>query len=412
MLTRFSKINLKLLCFACSLLFLVCQTHSSRAAYANHWLDETEAMELLVETIAGTGNPEHQSALMRGMLVGLEGRRNVSLPRGWKKLSQKLNSSTSPTVRELAVQLSAIFGDREAIKVSLTILQNQTANIALRREALRSLLALQSEEASSLLESLLDEPDLRLDAIRGYAMVENATAPALLIQRYKNFSAEHQRAIIETLATRKRYAQALVAACKSNNIATEDVPVHVLLSLRDMIGYKRFNAVYGELKSFGADREKQMTKYKNLLTPTALANGDASRGRAVFNKTCASCHLLYGAGGKVGPDLTGSNRANLDYILLNSIDPSYDVPDGYKMVTVMTVDGRLINGVVEEEDSSKLVLKTAEQPRVVIAKSDIENRKTSDKSIMPDGQLDQMKPQQVIDLIKYLRTTEQVELVK
>ena len=98
--------------------------------------------------------------------------------------------------------------------------------------------------------------------------------------------------------------------------------------------------------------------------------------------------------------------------MLNSVDPSYDVPDGYKMVTVVTKDGRFINGVVDEEDGTKLVLKTAEQPRVVIAKEDIEGRKISDKSIMPDGQLDQMKEQEVIDLIKYLRTTEQVEMPK
>ncbi len=48
----------------------------------------------------------------------------------------------------------------------------------------------------------------------------------------------------------------------------------------------------------------------------------------------------------------------------------------------------------------------------MVAKEDIEERKISEKSIMPDGQLDQMKPQEVIDLIKYLRTTEQVEMAK
>jgi cytochrome c oxidase cbb3-type subunit I/II len=155
-----------------------------------------------------------------------------------------------------------------------------------------------------------------------------------------------------------------------------------------------------------------MAKYKKMMTPQAIANADASRGRAVFQKTCASCHLLYGTGGKIGPDLTGSNRANLDYILLNSVDPSYDVPDGYKMVLIQTVDGRLISGVVAEEDGGRVVLKTVEQPTVVILKEDIENRKISTKSMMPDGQLEQMKPQEVVDLIKYLRTTEQVEMAE
>ncbi len=80
------------------------------------------------------------------------------------------------------------------------------------------------------------------------------------------------------------------------------------------------------------------------------------------------------------------------------------------MVLLQTVDGRILNGVVAEEDSQRVVLKTVEQPTVVIAKQDIESRKVSPKSMMPDGQLDQMKPQEVIDLIRYLRTTKQVEL--
>ena len=82
------------------------------------------------------------------------------------------------------------------------------------------------------------------------------------------------------------------------------------------------------------------------------------------------------------------------------------------MVLIQTIDGRLVSGVIAEEDATKVVLKTVEQPRLVIAKDDIETRKISEKSMMPEGQLDQMKPQEVRDLIKYLQTTEQVEMVK
>ena len=82
------------------------------------------------------------------------------------------------------------------------------------------------------------------------------------------------------------------------------------------------------------------------------------------------------------------------------------------MVLIQTIDGRLLNGVIVEEDARRVVLKTVEQPQVVIAKEDIEARKTSSKSMMPDGQLEQMKTQELLYLIKYLRTTAQVEKAK
>ena len=80
------------------------------------------------------------------------------------------------------------------------------------------------------------------------------------------------------------------------------------------------------------------------------------------------------------------------------------------MVIIQTVDGRVLDGVIAEENAQRVILKTVQQPTIVILKSDIENRKVSTKSMMPDAQLDQMKPQEVINLIKYLQTTEQVEL--
>ena len=178
-----------------------------------------------------------------------------------------------------------------------------------------------------------------------------------------------------------------------------------------MLG-EAFAKVFGDVRKLSADRTTLIEKYKKLITDDALESADASKGRAVFNKTCASCHVIYGTGGNIGPDLTGSNRANLDYILLNSVDPSYDVPEGYKMVIVQTVDGRVLNGVIAEENAQRVILKTVQQPRVVILKEDIEVRSVSKKSIMPDGQLEQMKPQEVIDLVRYLQTVEQVEVKK
>lgn len=372
---------------------------------------ESQRLALLVNTLARTETTAVRAALLRGMLDGLAGRRKVTPPENWADVSVSLGNSDDATVRDLSQKLSQIFGDKDAAAKALATVTDSKASVGSRRSALRSLLNQQNLEASDLLESLLDEPALTLDAIRGYATVENATAPAVLLGRFNQMSPEQRRAVVETLATRKRYGLRLLDAVTDKTVSRAEIPAHVARSLHGLLG-DQFVKVFGEVKAVAADREKLIAKYRTMITPDALASADASRGRAVFKKTCASCHLLYGDGGKIGPDLTGSNRANLDYILLNSVDPSYDVPDAYKMVTIATVDGRVLNGIIAAEDEARIVLKTVEQPRVVIAKEDIEVRKVSPKSMMPDGQFGKMKPQELIDLIEYLRTTEQVEIAQ
>jgi putative heme-binding domain-containing protein len=371
--------------------------------------NDVDSFQLVVTAVGSTTDTSVQAALLKGMLLGLEGRRSVRAPEGWSTLSTTLACSTSASVRQHALALSQIFGDTVAVASALECVQNSTIAAAQRRSTLSLLLDQQNQEASQLLKVLIDEPALTLSAIRGYAIVRNDEAPAVLISRYSKLNAQQQRAVVETLASRKAYAEALLEALKMNQIQPSAVPVQVARTLKNLLG-KKFTDVYGALPVVGAEREHLIKKYKKLCKPSAVAAADASRGRAVFQKTCAACHVLYGEGGKVGPELTGANRANLDYILLNSVYPNLDVPHAYRTVSVLTVDGRVVNGVLAEEDGTKIVLRTPEQPRVVIAKEDIDFRKISSQSMMPDGQLDAMKPQEVIDLVKYLRTTEQVEL--
>ena len=392
-----------LLC-ALLLCFLTC-----RPAPASN---DKESMRLLVEALGKVQeDPGALKSLMKGMLLGLEGRRDVDPPANWSALAVKLEVHADADVRDLARQLSGLFGDESAIQRALGTITNTSVAADVREKTLRVLLAQQNVEASKLLEGLLDDPQLQLTAVRGYADVENKAAPSILLKRYKSMSPELRRAAIETLATRKPYAEAMLAAVQDKAIPRGDIPTHVARSLNGLLGEK-FVAVFGKPPTLAVDREKLIARWKSRITPKRLATADVMNGRRVFMKTCASCHLLYGEGGKIGPDLTGSNRANLDYLLLNSVDPSYDVPAGYKMVTILTEDGRSVSGVIAEEDAVRVILKTVENPRLVIAKADIDERVVSKKSMMPDGQLESLRPQEVFDLIKYLRTTEQVELAK
>ena len=392
---------------ACLLIVIVLCAGSVSQSLAQ----ETDSLGLLVQVLKGTEDPAIQASLLKGILSGLEGRRNVPSPKGWREVSGKLLESDNREVRKMALELGQVFGDPAAIKVMLATVRNKKAAVGDRRASLRALLAQQNKQVFTELLALLDEPAMRLDAIRAYGVVEQPKAADLLLKRYPKLAAQEKRAVIETLATRKTYAQALLAAMKAKTVAKQEVPTYVARSLQAILG-DSFTEVYGPVREVAQDKTQLIAKYKRLLTPAALSKADPVRGRAVFQKTCAACHTLYDTGGKVGPNITGSNRANLNYILLNLLDPSYDVPESYKMVMITTVNGRVLSGVIGEENDQRLVLKTAEQPRVVIPKDDIDLRRVSPLSLMPEGQLLKMKNQQVLDLIKYLQTDQQVELPK
>src|SRR5262249_38231710 len=150
---------------------------------------------------------------------------------------------------------------------------------------------------------------------------------------------------------------------------------------------ERVAKVWGTIRSPSKDKAALMTKYKSELTPGNLKNADLPNGRAVFAKNCASCHRLFDDGGRIGPELTGSQRANLDYFLENVLDPSAVVAAEYRVTVIELKNGRYLNGIVKEENDKSVTLQTQNEA-VVVPKDEIEARRASANSLMPDGLLD------------------------
>ena len=158
---------------------------------------------------------------------------------------------------------------------------------------------------------------------------------------------------------------------------------------------------WGTLRPTAKDKVALLSKYKGKLTPEVLKTADLVKGQALFTKNCRQCHKMYGEGGDVGPELTGSNRDNLDYILENVLDPSASVGNDYKLVNVATADGRLVSGIVKERTEAALVLRTPND-RVVIPLREIEAEKPSPASMMPEGLFGNLSDEEVRDLVAYL----------
>jgi putative heme-binding domain-containing protein len=132
-------------------------------------------------------------------------------------------------------------------------------------------------------------------------------------------------------------------------------------------------------------------------------------GRAVFQKSCSSCHRLFEAGGTIGPDITGSQRTNVDYLLENMLDPSASVAKDFQMELLLLDGGRTVSGLVVDESDNAVTVQTVNE-RLVVPKTEIESRKLSKVSLMPDGLLNSLSKEEIVALVAYLASPRQVPL--
>lgn len=373
-------------------------------------LDSAATLDLLIKALGETSDEAAQEGLLRGILRGLEGRRSVARPSEWTAVRVSLQNSKNGKIRSIAQQLDQIFGDEAAAGRAIAKLADAGVPAEERQSLLRVLVTQQHPELREVLPQLLSDPAMRISAIRAFGGLNDRGAPKLLLSHYTKWDEPARRAVIETLATRKNYAEALLVALKNGKMSKEDVPAHVARPLSKLLG-KEFTDVFGDLDELSKDKVELMARYAKLLTAERLAKADAAKGRLVFTAACAACHKIYGEGGVLGPDLTGSNRADLSYILLNMIEPSADIPEAYQLVTLHTKNGQVLGGTVAQEDDQRVVLNLVGQTTTVL-KADILKREISPMSMMPEGLLPTLQDEQVLNLVKYLQTTEQVDLPK
>jgi putative heme-binding domain-containing protein len=156
--------------------------------------------------------------------------------------------------------------------------------------------------------------------------------------------------------------------------------------------------VWGEVRTSGEDKKKQMAEWQAKLTPGRLESADLKRGHDLFLKVCGVCHRLYGEGASIGPDLTGSGRTHVDYLLENILDPGAVVPQDYRLSVVELKDERVLSGVVVERKAKTITVQTANE-KVTVPRDEIQSMLDSPLSMMPEGLLDSLKEDEVRDLI-------------
>ena len=370
-----------------------------------------QAIAMLVVHLGRAERAEQRSAFLGGLEEALKGRRQVRMPAAWPEVAERLAGDNDEAIRSRATTLGATFGDVASMASLRKVLNDPKSSLPSRQEALAALLKARDPKLVATLRSLVAEASpLRAPAIRGLAAFDDEDTPKTILDAYSLLPATEKRDALNTLASRPDFAKAMLAAVEKKTLPATDLSADLIRQLRNLKDdsvNSRIAEVWGAVREADADKAKLIARYRGVIRAGYTERPDPMLGRAVFNKTCSQCHTLFGAGGKVGPELTGSNRADLEYVLSNVLDPNALIGKDYLAHVIATADGRVLTGIIRSEDKDAITLVTANET-LTVPKGDIEARKVSDKSMMPDDIWTPLKDHEVRSLVAYLASPNQV----
>ncbi len=370
------------------------------------------ALNELLTSLTKQGTVASRSDVVKGMTEGLQGWRKAAKPAAWDAFAARLAGSSEPSLVEKVRELQVVFGDGRALDALRKLALDDKAALETRRAALKGLIENRPPDLREICEKLLKVRFLNSTAVKGLALFDDPAIGKSLAANYRSFHPSERPAVVETLAARPAFARALLTQMAGGSIPRADLSSYQARQIRSMndAGLSRQLAeTWGEIRETSADRRAEIARLKTQLTSATLAKADKGRGRVQFNKLCASCHTLYGHGGAIGPDLTGSGRDNLDYLLENIVDPSATVNADFRMSVVALRDGRVLNGLVRSPNDRTITLQSQTEA-MVLPRNEIEEIKGSPLSLMPEGQLGPLSPDEIRDLFAYLMHKTQVAL--
>jgi putative membrane-bound dehydrogenase-like protein len=369
--------------------------HSSLVTHLTSFADDSSLKWRLEESVKALGD-----------------QRGLVMPAAWPALRARIEAKNDAALSKLGAQVALAFGDTTSLPELRRRMLDKSLSGAERSAALNVLIEARDPVLKDSVKELLVDTGTRTAAIRAISLFDDSVTAQVALAMYASANQDERRELIDALTSRASFASLLLDAIEDQRVKRSDLGAFAarkIESFGDPKLSERLAVLWGTVKTTANDKLQRIAALKQRLTPDVVARGDRARGRELFSRTCQQCHTLFGTGGDVGPELTGANRADLDYLLSNIVDPSGVVGQDYLSTMVWTHDERLVTGILKEETDSSIVLRT-ERERLVIPKSEIESRRTSEVSTMPEGQLDTLQPDEIVNLIAYLQGASQANL--
>ncbi|MGZ4971441.1 MAG: PVC-type heme-binding CxxCH protein [Limisphaerales bacterium] len=307
----------------------------------------------------------------------------------------------------IAVQIAARLGQNSARRHAIEIATNTKAPKADRLTMLKLLADLapaESEPAVLPIVNATEPESVQIGALEVLQHFDNPEITTHVLANYAKMPEPVRSRARDFLLTRKASTLALLQQVDTGKMAATQIPLDQLrrVSLhKDQQLNELVRKHWGNVT--GGTPEEKLAVVRRFNNDLRAFPGDPARGHDLFVRTCGVCHQLFGEGTPVGPDLTHANRQDRDFLLVSIVDPSAVIRKEFLNYNVELKDGSVLSGLIVEQNPNSVTLAVAKNERTTINRSQILSLRESAVSLMPEGLLQPLKPQELRDLFSYLQ---------
>jgi len=377
---------------------------------------EAKGRTQMLNLAAMTEDSLVKQRLVEGVVTALRQGGSFVVPPQWDAIVSQLKVGASSDLLSQVQELDALAGNPTSLALFRQQLLQEAQTLGHRQRALAVLVQARDTAAADILHQVLEQKGLvsplRRAVLQALAVLGNEASADLVIRSFKNFSVEEASDALGVLLINPNSGWKFLQAIKNAQLprsALSPVALRQLKTMQDPRLDQLLNELVGVVNPSKADLPKLKAKYVELLKPDALRKADIKAGKALFQTTCGLCHQLFGEGPVVGPVLTGSNRANLDYLLENVLDPNAVIGKDYQLNVFKLQNGNTVGGILQLEDTDVYHVVMPAGVKVDVKKAEVAQRQVLAVSLMPEGLFDALTPTQVINLVGYLQSPDGIK---
>lgn len=353
---------------------------------------------------------EHAKLLWNGLQEGMLGKDMSDLP-------VDLVAAINPYLAGFGngpLTLSIRQGDTKAIEKSLVIIGNQQESLDDRLAYIKLLGEVKISKSITVLLKIVEGNQFRVSvraaAIRALSNFKDKEIGVRIAKAYPDqlrANLDLRNAAQDLFTSRTSWANEFLRLVQiTKQVRFDDVPVQIVQQfqlLDDPVILETVKRLWPDARPVSSSGKKK--RMEKILSVLSLGTGDQKSGKELFQNLCGACHRLFDEGGVLGPDLTGYDRNNINYLVFSIVDPNADIREGYVNYQIVKKDGRTLVGTITDRSGETITLKSYSGEESTVPTDQIEVMQAQTTSLMPERILSTLTDQQIRDLFSYIMKT-------